>query len=95
MNTDDLIIHLIREELRNKLLMFSLEDLGFDCSYYMLNVSRVILELAGFKEKPDELYDWYCEWIEKALKEITFLNMDETITKWADSIWKAIQDKRG
>lgn len=93
MNPQDLVIHLIREELRNKLLMFSLENLGFDCSHYMLNVSGVILELVGFQERSDELYDWYCKWIEKALEEITFWNMDETIGKWTTEIWNSIQEK--
>jgi len=42
MNTEKLIIHLIREELRNKRLMHSLEDLGFDCFFFILNISQII-----------------------------------------------------
>jgi hypothetical protein len=95
MNTKDLVIHLIREELRNKLLMFSLEDLGFDCSYYMLNISGVVLELAGFHERPDELHDWYFQWVEKALEEITFLNLKEMLDKWSIVIWEAMEEKLG
>jgi len=94
MSTKDLIIRLIREELRNKHLMHSLEDLGFDCSFFTLNISHIILELAGCHERPDELYEWYFELIEKALAEITFWNPDEMLDKWPAEIWKALQEKK-
>ena len=94
MSTKDLVIHLIREELRNKRLMHSLEDLGFDCSFFTLNISHIILELAGFRERPDELYEWYFELVEKALAEITFWNLDEMLNKRPAEIWKALQEKK-
>lgn len=56
MNNKELIIHLIREQIRNMYLIHSLENLGFDCSAYTLSISQEILDLAGFSEKPDELY---------------------------------------
>ena len=93
MNTEKLIIHLIREELRNKRLMHSLEDLGFDCSFFTLNISQVILELAGFQKRTDTLYEWYFKRIETALEEITFWNLDEMLNKWSITIWNAIQEK--
>ena len=80
MKNKELVIHLIREELRNKRLMHSLEFLGFDCSFFTLNICQVILELAGFQERTDELCIWYFELIEKALEEITFWNLDEMLT---------------
>jgi len=94
MSTKDLVIHLIREELRNKRLMHSLEDLGFDCSFFTLEISRVILELAGFHERPDELYEWYFELIEKALAEITFWNPDEMPDKWSKNLYADLLEKR-
>ena len=82
MQTKDLILHLIREELRNKRLIFSLEETGFDCSDYMLSISRVILELVGFTEITDELDDWFYGLIVKALEEITYHNLEEMLQKW-------------
>jgi len=93
MTNKDLIIHLIREGLRNLRLIFTLEDAGFDGSFYTMDISHVILEMAGFKERPDELYEWYFELIEKALAEITFWNLDEMLVKWSVAIWNAIQEK--
>jgi len=54
MNNKGLVVHLIREELRNKCLMYSLRDLGFDCSSYTLNISQEVLDLVGFQEKSNE-----------------------------------------
>jgi len=94
MNNKELVIHLIREELRNKRLMHSLEFLGFDCSFFTLNISHVILELSGFQERPDELYVWYFELIEKALEEITFWNLDEMLDKWSKNLYIELLEKR-
>jgi len=94
MKNKELIIHLIREELRNKRLMHSLEFLGFDCSFFTLNISRVILEFAGFHERPDELYEWYFELIEKALEEITFRNLDEMLNKCSKNLYIELLEKR-
>ena len=65
MNNKEFVVHLIREELRNKCLMYSLRDLGFDCSSYTLNISQEILDLVGFQEKSNELYQWYFKLIDK------------------------------
>lgn len=94
MNNKELVIHLIREELRNKCLMYSLRDLGFDCSSYTLNISQQILEFAGFKDKPDELYQWYFKLIDKALEEITFWNLDEMMDKWSLNIYIELLEMR-
>ncbi len=94
MNTRDLVIHLIKEELRNKRLMHSLEELGFDCSFFTLNISQVILELAGFKERTDELYHWYFDLIENALEEITFWNLHEMLDKWSMNIYVELLEKQ-
>jgi hypothetical protein len=87
MNNKKLVVHLIREQIRNKLLMNSLENLGFDCSSFSLSISEEILELAGFQEKPDNLYQWYFVLIDKALEETTFWNLDEMMGKWSMRIY--------
>jgi len=82
-----LVIHLIREELRNKFLMNTLRSLGFDCTSYTLIISEQILTFAGFIEKPDKLYQWYFQVIDKAVEEIIFLNLDEMLDKWSVHIY--------
>jgi len=94
MNNKELVVHLIREELRNKCLMYSLRDLGFDCSSYTLNISQEILDLVGFQEKSDELYQWYFKLIDKALVEITFWNLEEMMDKWSLNIYIELLELR-
>ncbi|MGD2035090.1 MAG: hypothetical protein PVF73_08555 [Bacteroidales bacterium] len=94
MNKGELTIHLIKEELRNKKLMHSLEELGFDCSLYTLDISRVVLELAGFEERTDRLYQWYFGLIDNALDEMTFRNLYEMLDKWSVRIHMELQKKR-
>ena len=94
MNNKELVIHLIREELRNKCLMYSLENLGFDCSSFTLNISQQILDLLGFQDKPDELYQWYFKLIDKALEETTFWNLDEMMDKWSSNIYIELLEMR-
>ena len=94
MNNKELVVHLIREELRNKCLMYALRNLGFDCSSYTLNISQQILDLVGFQEKSNELYQWYFKLIDKALVEITFWNLDEMMDKWSLNIYIELLELR-
>ncbi|MBN2523833.1 MAG: hypothetical protein JXB24_11210 [Bacteroidales bacterium] len=74
--------------------MHSLEELGFDCTFFTLKISRVILELAGFSEITDEILDWYFQQVEKALVEITFWNLNEMLDKWSLTIYVELLEKR-
>lgn len=94
MNNKKLTVHLIREELRNKFLMNTLRSLGFDCTSYTLIISEQILTFAGFTEKPDNLYQWYFQIIDKAVGEITFLNLDEMLGKWSVNIYIELLETR-
>ena len=87
MDNQKLAIHLIGEQIKNQVLMTALENLGFDCSTYTLNISEIILSLIGFDEKSDSLYQQYFEMIENALKDISYYNMDEMMMKWSKVIY--------
>jgi len=87
-----LVIHLIREQIRNLVLMYSLEKLGFDCTCYTMNISEVILTLVGFEHKPDELYQRYFELVEKAISETSYLNMDKMMIKWSELIYSRLTE---
>jgi tRNA(His) 5'-end guanylyltransferase len=90
MENKELAIHLLREEVRNKRLMHSLEELGFDCTVFTLNVGSVILKLIGFDHIPDELSSRYCDLVEKALEETTFWNLEKMLEKWPKIIYKEL-----
>jgi hypothetical protein len=90
----ELVIHLIQEQIRNKLLMNSLEDLGFDCTSYTLCISEQILTLAGFQEKTTQLYQWYFDLLDNALAETNYWNLDEMLGKRSMKIYDALIDSR-
>ena len=94
MQSKELVIHLLKEELRNKRLLYSLEDIGFDCSFYYLNVSHIILELAGFKQKTEELCEWYVDIVDKAVEEINFRNMEEMLKIWPVVLYNELIKKK-
>jgi hypothetical protein len=86
-----LAIHLIREQIRNQVLILTLENLGFDCTCYTMNISEVILSLVGFEDKTDQLYQRYFELIEKAVEETDYRNMDEKLKEWPEIIYSEMQ----
>ena len=90
MDIKKLVTHLIGEQIRNQVLMLALENLGFDCTSYTLNISEIILTLIGFEEKTDQLYDQYFKLIEDAVKETSYQNMDEMITKWSKQVYYSL-----
>ena len=60
----DLIIYLIKAELKNTRFTNQLEQIGFDTSLSSLDFGGLILELAGFSNRNDELFDWYNQLVE-------------------------------
>jgi len=88
----NLIIHLIGEQIKNQVLILALENIGFDCTNYTLNISEEILSLVGFSEKSDDLFQRYFELLENAVKETTYLNMDEMLRKWSGVIFRELQE---
>ncbi len=90
MSNKNLIIKLIREELKNKYLMYSLEKLGFDCSFYIINISDIILELAGCNKKHSHLHKMYHHQMEKILNKTDFKNIDKILDKYPEILFKIL-----
>ncbi|MBN2828166.1 MAG: hypothetical protein JXQ26_09250 [Tissierellales bacterium] len=59
---------------------------------YTLNISEIILTLAGFDQRADSLYQKYSALVETAVKETSYHNMDEMISKWSNVIFRELQD---
>jgi Ni,Fe-hydrogenase I large subunit len=93
MLTGPLAKTLIREDLRNKKLTHSLEAIGLDCSYYITDLSREILQLCGFKALPNELFKWYFNLTEEAIEEITPNDFTEILNKWTEKIYNELIKK--
>ena len=76
----DLILFLIREELKNKKFTNDLEKIGFDLTFFSSDFSRIICSLIGINNRTDEFYVWYDNKINNFCEEIDLhdgLNLTE------------------
>lgn len=88
MDTKDLILTLIKDDLVNTKLVEGLGSLGLESADYYLYLSDVIFELLGFDEckRCEEIYEHYLKQLEKA-KDLDIKNRDQAFDKLADEIY--------
>ncbi len=55
----DLILFLIRNELLGNRFINQLNTLGFDTSFFNIELGTAILSLIGFEHRTDTLLEWY------------------------------------
>ena len=66
----DKILYLIREELKSQKFFSSLQKCGIDDCYYQPQLGRLILQEMGLDDGSDEIFNTYCDIIEKRLKKV-------------------------
>lgn len=66
----DLILFLIKNELLSTRFLNQLESIGFDTTFFSMDLSIVILSLMGFKNRTDGFWEWYYEVLETYVFEI-------------------------
>lgn len=66
----DLILFLIQEDLKTTRLFNSLSDVGLSDSFYQSHFATVVLASVGFRERPDDLYEFYLALIDRRSKKI-------------------------
>ncbi len=55
----DLILFLIRNELLGMRFINQLSAVGFDTSFFSIELGTAILSLMGFTNRTDTLWEWY------------------------------------
>lgn len=73
----ELILFLIKEELKNRKFTNGLEQVGFDTSVCCTDFGILILSLAGFGKRTDQMYNWYYELLDKYAAKIEDVNADD------------------
>jgi hypothetical protein len=58
-NRVNLILQLLREEIKHSTLTNAFDKLGMDTAQYTTNMGGLILGLCGGDERTDELLEWY------------------------------------
>jgi hypothetical protein len=54
----DLILDLIKAEIKNRKLLSGLIDLGFDTTPYTIEFSQIVLSLIGFEKLTEDQYKY-------------------------------------
>lgn len=60
----DLVLFLIKKELQGTKFTNELNKLGFDASTFSTDLGSVILSLTGFRNRTDELWEWYYKMVD-------------------------------
>ncbi|WP_103068990.1 hypothetical protein [Aquimarina sediminis] len=76
----DLILFLIRNELLGTKFINQLSEIGFDTSFFSVELGTAILSLMGFNNRTDVLWQWYYEILDSYvlrvnLKDYTGVNV--------------------
>jgi hypothetical protein len=90
----EVVVFLIKAELKNRKFSEQLEQLGFDPTYAALDLGTVVLQLMGFQDRSDETYEWYQRRIEDYLPKLTLRDDDEALNFLAIELFKELDSKR-
>lgn len=75
----DLILYLIKNELVMTRFINQLASVGFDTSFFSVELGMAILSLMGFKTRTDALWEWYHDTVDLYAAKVS-LN-DHTTTR--------------
>jgi len=79
----ELMLFLICEEMKNRRHIKRLEYAGFDTTY-VCDLSMLILTLAGFDARPDSLYEWYTQLLDKSCASAS----PEDVIAWKEAAFE-------
>lgn len=63
-NRINLILHLLKTEIKHNALTNAFDKLGMDTSPYATNLGSLVLSLCGVAERTDYLLEWYYKKLE-------------------------------
>lgn len=87
-----LVLCLLREELKSTKFFNGLSHIGLDDSYYEPHLSTVVLACMGFEEVTDELMEFYLELLGKYSEKIEADN--DSIMKQAMKMYIELVNKK-
>jgi hypothetical protein len=89
----ELILLLLKEDLKSRKFFNSLRVVGLDDSYYQSDFSPVILADAGLDDEQNETYDFYYNLMEKH-SELMESNNDSAINHAFEIYLELIMEKK-
>ena len=84
----ELILFMIKEELKNTKFFNGLGKVGLEDCFYQSHFGELVLGYMGFDDIPDDLLEFYCDLIDKYSEKIEEDN--KLITKYAFDVYGEI-----
>jgi len=84
-------IVLIAAELKSRKLINGLTNIGCDSCFCIPELCDLVLAMVGFNDRPDELYDYYFDLLDKYCDKVSHEN--ELPIKEAVSVYKSLKRK--
>jgi hypothetical protein len=91
---EEVIVFLIKAELKNRKFTEQLEQLGFDPTFSSLDLGTVVLKLLGFPDRSDDTYEWYQKRIEHYLPKVNLKEDEDALNTLAIELFKELGLKR-
>ena len=70
----ELVLFLIQKELQGTKFLDELAQLGWENPTFRTDLGEAILSLIGFKQRSSQLWEWFCESLEKYAVKIDLKN---------------------
>lgn len=90
----EIVIFLIKAELKNRKFSEHLELVGFDPAYSALDLGSVILQLMDFSDGSDEMYEWYQRKLDDYMPRVILHDDSEMLGELAVELFSELKTKR-
>lgn len=85
-------VFLIAADLKSRKLMNALTSIGCDACFCVADFCDVVFSFIGFDDRPNELYDFYFQLLERECDNVTYKN--DTPIREAYKIYMELVSKR-
>lgn len=86
LSSREVIIQLIKEDLRSSKLVLGLSELGLDAGKYHLNISSLVFNLMGINEQNEKLLDIYMEFMDRTMS-IPDIEQEGILQRMAEELY--------
>src|SRR5436853_513702 len=87
----EIAFYLLKAELKNRKFTKTLEEVGFDTTFYSLDFSALILDLLGLDKRSDETFEIYHQLLENFVQQIDLKDQDENLNQVANEFYRALE----
>ena len=90
----DIVLYLIKAEIKNRRFIKGLENLGFDPTLWSLDFSDMILDLAGFAMRTDDVYDRYSQLLDRYVERLHPADEKDNVNELAADFYSKLLSEK-